>query len=87
MTSITEFEALKKQAETIKATIASMKGARDEVIKSIKAMGFDPENLEAELLKYETAKKELETKINEAVAKLAQSIKDANAAIEKSNQM
>jgi len=87
MTSITEFESLKKQAETLKATIASMRGAREEVIKSIKAMGFDPENLEAELLKYQNAKAELETKITVAVAKLAQSVNEANAAIEKANKM
>lgn len=87
MTAIAQFESLKKQSETIKATIASMRGAREEVIKSIKALGFDPENLEAELLKYQTAKTELEAKITEAVDALAKSIAEANAAIEKANAM
>lgn len=87
MTAIAQFESLKKQSETIKATIASMRGAREEVIKSIKALGFDPENLEAELLKYQTAKTELEAKITEAVNALAKSIAEANAAIEKANAM
>lgn len=87
MTAIAQFESLKKQAESVKATIASMRGAREEVIKSIKALGFDPENLEAELLKYQTAKTELEAKITEAVDALAKSIAEANAAIEKANAM
>lgn len=87
MTAIAQFESLKKQAESVKATIASMRGAREEVIKSIKALGFDPENLEAELLKYQTAKDELEAKITEAVNALAKCIDEANAAIEKANAM
>ena len=84
---MTEFEALKKKADTIKGTIASMRGAREEVIKSIKALGFDPDNLEAELLKYQTAKTDLEAKITEAVNTLAKCIGEANAAIEKANAM
>lgn len=87
MITVTEFEALKKKADTIKGTIASMRGAREEVIKSIKALGFDPDNLEAELLKYQTAKTDLEAKITEAVNTLAKCIEEANAAIEKANAM
>lgn len=87
MITVTEFEALNKKADTIKGTIASMRGAREEVIKSIKALGFDPDNLEAELLKYQTAKNELEAKIEDAVAKLAKAIDETNSAIEKANSL